>query len=376
MKITLLISILLITCTAYTQTSIDNDSLEKSITNHFETYSAELFRYGGLAMYGESKNTFSEDQIKKEWSLFEQLKKSDLILKPTKIVFALNHNLLIHSPEKGQELLILLNQPTEDPELINNLFLEFYFSGVFGENLALKNLLNNDNEWGEVWSRYLKNNAIYDSSLEPIKNTIQQTDNLNLQLNLLSSLMYIGSPKSIDFVKDIMITTQNDLLQTKSIFVYAELTGFEGINTLEKIKTVGEKSKSEKKGSIEWLKKETSKNNLYGTEVSNDLDFVFRFGDIHSPAMEWLDDKGLLKEKALKNPRRLIKEDKDHLLDLLIDSKCFGLEAVKGSLLLSVEKSDIDKLLELRKLNYYSPNSFTRSREKTIGILIRYLKKK
>ena len=42
-------------------------------------------------------------------------------------------------------------------------------------------------------------------------------------------------------------TSKNDLIQEKAIFVFAELTGFNGIHYLEKVSTVGEKSESEKK---------------------------------------------------------------------------------------------------------------------------------
>lgn len=188
--------------------------------------------------------------------------------------------------------------------------------------------------------------------------------------------MNIGSPESIDFVKKIIESTQNDLIQAKAIFVYVELSGFYGIQYLKKVRYVGEKSESEKKEGIAWLKRETSSKNINGTEVLNDLDFVFRFGDIHSPAMIWLNHKGLLKDKALKKPKSLSTTDKDHLLDLLIESKCFGLEAIKGSLYLSVDKEDLNKLLKLRTLNFYSPNRFTKGRNKTLGILIRFLKKR
>jgi hypothetical protein len=376
MRIKLLILTLLFTCKLYSQTNITADSLNRNITNHFKKYTAELYRYAGLSMYGESKTTFSQSQIDEELALFEQLKASDLINKPTKIVFALNHNLLIHSSTKGEELLSLLNKPTKDSDIIRNLYMEMFFAGEFGEKLVLKNLLITEMNWDEVWAHYLKTNGIYDTSLPQIKSVIQQTNNLDLKLDLTSSLMYIGSPKSIGFVKNIIDTTRNDLLQTKSIFVYAELTGFNGITTLEQVNPVGEKSESEKKGSIDWLKKETNLQNIYGTEVSNDLDFVYRFGDIHSPAMLWLENKGLLKDKALKNPTALTKAEKNQILDLLIDSKCFGLEAIKGALFLSINKTDIDKLKRLRLLNYYSPNRFTKGRGKTLGILIRYLKKR
>ncbi|MEP2025631.1 hypothetical protein [Reichenbachiella sp.] len=308
--------------------------------------------------------------------LFNQVIETELINNPTKSVFALNHNLLIHSPQKGQDLLALLNKPTDDNEVLSLLFLETLFAGQFGEELALNNLESSNNDWSESWARYLSKNAIYNSSISKINVAIQKSTNTEIQRNLLSSLMYIGSPKSIDFIKQIIDTTKNDLIQTQAIFVYAELTGFYGIKELEKVETVGKKSKSEKEGSLSWLKEETNSVNIYGTEVTNDFDFAMRFGDIKSPSMIWMEGKKLLTNKALKNPKPLSESDKNEILDILTDSKCFGLEAIKGTLFLSVTKDDMNKLIELRRLNYYSPNGYTQGRNKTLGILIRYLKKK
>ncbi len=375
MKIRTLVLLLLITSGVWAQDSISADSLEKIIISHFENHPPELYRYMGLTQYGESKSSFSKTQISQEIRFSEQIKHSKLLAEPTKIVFALTHNLLIHSPKSGQELLTLLNRPTENTEIINSLFLEVLFSGQFGEELALINLESNNQQWSKNWANFLSKNAIYDSSIPRIEKIFTKTNNIAIKLNLLSSFMYIGSTKSIDFVKQVMDTTKNDLIQTKAIFVYTELTGYHGIKVLESVDPVGEKSMKEKKGSIDWLERETSNENLYGTEVENDHDFVNRFGDIHSPAMDWLSNKGLLNHKEMNTPKALSKEDKDIIINLLIDSKCFGLEAIKGTLFISIDKTDISKLLALRSLIFYSPNRFSKGREKSVGILIRYLKK-
>ena len=367
---------LLVGSCVFAQDRIPADTLDKLITTHFEKHPPELYRYGGLTMYGETKSSFKQKQIDQELRFFEQLKGSELINKPSDIIFALNHNLLIHSPKSGQELLKLLNKPTADSDVISQLYLQVIFSGKFGEALALDNLESIDQAWSTVWANYLRKNAVYNSSIPRIQSHILKTTNEEIKLDLLSSLMYIGSPSSIDFVKKIIDTTKNDLVQTQAIFVYTELIGYNGIKPLEKVTAVGEKSQAEKKESIAWLIKETSQTNLFGTEVDNDQDFVFRFGDIVSPAMTWLENKGLLKEKSLEKPKPLSKIEKDEILDLLIKSKCFGLEAIKGALFLSIQISDLDKLMELRSLNFYSPNRFTEGRGKTLGILIRYLKKK
>ena len=217
--------------------------------------------------------------------------------------------------------------------------------------------------------------AIYESSIPRIEKILQQTKDTEIKKDLIGALMYISNPKSIEVVKQIIETTKNDEVQTKAIFAIAELAGSEGIKYLESIKTVGEKSKEEIKSSIVWLKKETSSKNKYGTEVTNDIAFIERFGDIKSPAIIWLDKEGLLNEKKAQKPTPLTKDKKDQLLYLLIESKGFGLEAAKAQLFLSIEQSDIDKLLTLRQICYYSPNKFTKGRMNTTGIFIRHLRK-
>ena len=110
----LFIFLAILTATNIFAQNITSDSIDKKITAHFDKFNSELYRYSGLTIYGESKTTLDKDQITKELQLYNEVKNSDLINKPTNTVFALCHNLLIHSPEKGKEFLKLLNKPTED----------------------------------------------------------------------------------------------------------------------------------------------------------------------------------------------------------------------------------------------------------------------
>ena len=359
----------------FAQSAIPADSLDNKIATHFDKFKPELFRYSGLTFYGESKTTFDKSQVSKELELYSEVKKSDLIAKPTKTVFALCHNLLIHSPEKGKEFLNLLNKPIKDKETIGNLFTELIFTGEYGEQIALDNLESNNTEWSNTWAGYLSSFAVYESSIPRIDKMLQQSNDTEIKQDLIDALMYISNPKSMEIVKQIIESTTNDEVQTKAIFAITELSGNEGIKYLESIKTVGKKSKEEKKSSIDWLKKETSSKNKYGVEVSNDIGFIERFGDIKSPAIIWLEKEGLLDVKKAQKPTPLPKEKKDQLFDLLIESKAFGLEAAKGQLFLSIEQADIDKLLTLRQMCYYSPNNFTKGRMNTTGIFIRYLRR-
>jgi len=227
----------------------------------------------------------------------------------------------------------------------------------------------------KLYASYLSSYEIYESSIPRIEKMLQQTNDPEIKQDLISALMYLSNPKSIEIVKQIIVSAKDDEVQTKAIYAFTELSGYDGIKYLESIKTIGEKSKEEKKSSLEWLKKETNSKNKFGTEVTNDIDFIERFGDIKSPAIVWLDNEGLLNEKQSKKPTPLSKDKKDRLIDLLIEAKGFGLEAAKAQLFLSIDQSDIDKLLVLRQVCCYSPNNFTKGRMKTVGIFIRHLRK-
>jgi hypothetical protein len=361
---------------ASAQTTAPTESLDKQIATHFEKYQPELFRYSGLTFYGENQTTFQEEQVNAELELCNKVKSSPLLKNPTENVFALCHNILIHSPEKGKEFLKSLNEPTSDQAVLKWLYPEIMFAGEFGEGLALDNLESGVDFWRKTWSRYLSAFAFYESSIPRIEKMLKQTNDLELQRDLINALMYIGHPRSRETVKQTIESTTSDKVQATAIFAYAELTGYDGISYLKNVTTKGEKSKEEKTSSIDWLKKETSPKNRFGTEVNNNIGFIMRFGDIKSPAMVWLDKEGLLEEKKAEHPVPLTTEKKNKLIDLLIESKGFGLEAAKAQLFLSLEPSDLNKLFTLRQMCLYSPNDFTEGRLKTIGIFARSLRKR
>ena len=372
----LLFSLVLCTVAAFAPAQVMSpDSLEKKLSAHYEQYKPELFRYSGLTTYGETPVRIDKIQVEKELALFNEVKNSGLVNNPTQNVFALCHNLLIHSPGEGKELLKILNKPTTNEETLRLFYTEIIFTGAAGEQLALDNLQSGDLEWSKMWASYLSSRAIYETSIPVIEKMLAQTNDDGIRKDLIGALMYISNPKTIGKVKQVLETTQNDDVQTKCIFAFAELSGYDGIKYLETVKPVGEKSKEEKQSSIDWLKKETSPSNKFGVEVSNDIGFIERFGDIKSPAIIWMDKEGLLKEKIASHPEKLSKEKKDKLLDLLIESKGFGLEAVKAQLFLSLEPTDIDRLLTLRQMLFYSPNNFSNGRMKTVGLFVRYLRK-
>jgi len=354
---------------------ISIDTLENKILKHFEEFLPELYLYSGLTMYGESLPDFDADQISKEQELYREVINSELITKPTNHVFALCHNLLIHSPEKGEEFLKRLNRPTDDEETIRNLSLEFIFAGEFGESLAVQNLDSDNAYWREIWSDCLRKFAIYESSIPKIMDILQTTDNPKVKQNLISALTFISNPKSVEYIKQIIETTHLDEVQASAIYAYTELVGYPAIKYIKAIKPLGANADKEIKSSLDWFKTGTSPSNIYGTEVLNDVGFIERFGDIRSPAIIWLDNEGLLNVKKAQKPKAFTKSQKAEFLNKLIESKGFGLEAAKAQLFKSIEYSDIETLLKLRQYCWYSPNDFSNSRMNTLGICIRYLRK-
>jgi hypothetical protein len=374
MKIKLIFLLLLVSAYTGSSQTAPSDLLEKKIMQHFSEYMPESKRYNGL-MASEEKVVFEKEQINKELQLFEEVKKSALIQHPTTDVFDLCHNILIHSPEKGKEFLTLLNHPDEDKETLIPFYMDAIFTGEFGEQLALKNLSSENVDWRNSWSIYMGSFAVYESSIPVIEKALKKTSDPEIQRDLIGALTFISNPASIVTIKKIISSTKNDETQAKAIFAFTEFAGYDGIAYLEKVTPIGDLSTEEKKSSLEWLKKETSISNKFGVMVTNDIDFITHFGDSKAPSVMLMKEEGLWDTINATHPKVLTKAKKTAVLDALIESKAFGLEAVKAQLFLSLEQGDIPKLLALRQACVYSPNGDSFARLKTIGLFIRYLRK-
>lgn len=357
------------------QTDSIREAIDRKLLEHFDQYIPETKRYSSLTTFGEKKDKFEKEQIDKELKLFEDVKKSSLIKEPTPEIIDLCHNILIHSPEKGHEFLLLLNHPFSNKELLLSFFMEAIFTGEFGERLALKNLTSENMEWRKDWSGYLAAFAIYESSIPMIEKTLQISKDAEMQQDMIGALTFISSPRSIRPIQQIIETTKDDETQAKAIYAYTELTGFDGIKYLEQVKPIGEKAGEERKLSLDFLKKETSLKNRFGVKVYNDLNFILRFGDLQAPSLLWMRKEGLLDTAKASHPVALERVKKNELLRALIDSKGFGLEAVKANLFLSLDQLDMPDLLALRQSIVYSPTSFSFARLQTVGYCIRYLRK-
>jgi hypothetical protein len=357
------------------QTAVSPGQIEKKIVQHFSQYTPESKRYSGSTAYGEKKVVFEKEQIEKELQLFEEIKKSPPIEYPTTDVFDLCHNILIHSPEKGKEFLTLLNHPTEDKQTLMSLYMDAIFTGEFGEQLALKNLASDNAYWRDSWRIYLGSFAVYESSIPVIEKALEQATDPDIQRDLIGALTFISNPKSIVTIKKIIESTKNDETQTKAIFAYTEFAGYDGMTYLEQLTPLGQLSTEEKRSGLAWLKKETSPSNKYGVLLTNDIDFIARFSNSKTPSIQLMAKEGLLDSINSNYPKALPKAKKTALLDALIVSKGFGLEAVEAQLFMSLEQDDIPQLLALRQACVYSPNGYSFARLKTVGLFIRYLRK-
>lgn len=375
MKIRLFILLFICSFNLIGQTDTTYNILQEKIIEHFEHYLPESQRHSDLTSFGEIKKAFEKEQVNKELQLFEEVKKSPLLAEPTREVFDLCHNILIHSPEKGKEFLTLLNHPLHNKELLMPFYMEILFTGEFGERLMLQNLTSPDLDWRRDCSSYLGAFAIYESSIPMIEKTLQISKDVQIQQDLIGALAFIGNPKSVRTMQHLIESTKDDETQARAIFAYTELMGYDGIKYIEQIKTIGERSQEEQKISVNWLKSETGPANKYGIKVSNDLNFILRFGDIVSPSTDWMRKEGLLDTVKASHPVVLEKPKKSELINVLIESKGFGLDAVKTNLFLSIEPIDIPDLLKLRQSCAYSPNSLSFSRLQTVGFCIRYLRK-
>lgn len=352
------------------------EDVENSLIEHFKKYPPELLKYNrGLTTYGGEKTKFTSEQIELELNLLDEIKLNKLHLSPSQTMFLLIHNVMIHSPKKGKEIVLDFNLPTKDDALISYLLMAFMIMGEEGEKLVIENILSSDSSWSKTWVNLYHIHFIYESSLKSIESIIRQTNDIETKSKLINSLMYISVPSSRHLIKSILDTTQSDKLMKASIFVYAELVGYKSIEFIKSLKTVGESSEKEKESTLNWLEEYTSPVDLYGTEIDSDPDFVDRFRNLNSPAIAWAKKVGLLNEENISNPVTLPPSKKNILLSKLIASNGFGLAAVKGTLFKSVEKEDIHKLLELRKISFYSPDNFTSGRLNTLNMLIRYLRK-
>jgi hypothetical protein len=350
-----------------------------AIKSHFKSVTPELNRYGGLTLYGETLSTtaISKEALAREIALYQDAAAAGLLKSPSDEVLSLGHNLIIHDPGTGASYLKLLHISADlaDERHRNALYAATLAAGEKGEEMAVGEMASKNKDRRDFWASYLSQNALYLSSEKPILKYLADEPEPSIKVRLIWALSMIGDPGCLAEIKSVVEHATADEVQAAAIFTYAELAGLDGIGYLESVKPIGAKSTKEKDGSVAWLKKETRADLKHGREVSSDPEFAGLYGDLHtSPVMRWLNTEGLLAPGALKDPPTLAPAKKKELLALLIDSKGFGLEAVKGALFGSLSKEDEPLLLQIRAVSFYSPSYWSNGRLKTIGIMVRKLR--
>jgi hypothetical protein len=350
-----------------------------AIKSHFEKVTPELKRYESLTLYGEtlSGTVPTKQELDRERALFQAAADAGLLKTLPPEVIALGHNLIVHDPSAAEVYLKALHESADltKREIVPAIIVATLAAGELGEKMAVAELASMNKDRRLFWARYLQQNALYLSSVEPIHKHLASESDSAVKTSLILALSEIGSPKSVALVKNLLEHATDDAVQTAAIFSYAELVGFDAIADIEKVKTVGEQSAAQQRDSLQWLKQQTRPDAKHGREVLNSTEFVALFGDLQtSPVIRWLHNERLLQKGVLKENPKLNPEKKKELLELLVDSKGFGLEAVKGSLFRSLAKEDEPSLLRIRCVSFYSPDKTSIGRRKTVGILIRQLR--
>jgi hypothetical protein len=351
----------------------------QAIKNHFKTVTPEFWRYKYLTLYGDtiSGTALSKKELERERALFKAAANTGLLEALPPEVLDLGHNLIIHDPTVAAEYLKALHESADltNRELIPVIYAATLAAGELGEQMAVAELASGDKDRRLYWARYLMYYALYPSSVEPIHKQLARESVTAVKTKLIMSLAKIGSPKSVAVVKDLVERAAEDDVQAVAICAYTEWVGFDGLAYVEKIKPLGEKSELARRNSLAWLKQETSPSAKHGRRVNNDLEFVSRFGDLHgSPIIRWLNKEHLLDKAVLMENPKLSAEQKKELLELLVDSKGFGLEAVQGSLFRSLSKEDEPYLLKIGSVGFYCMLDLPVARHKTVGMMVRHLR--
>jgi hypothetical protein len=353
--------------------------MARAIMSHFQTVSAELVRHRESSDYGEtiSGTAISKTALAREVSLFKEALVTGLLKSPSPLLLALGHNLIVHDPVTGLVYLKALHETADltDNNVAQAIVVGTVAAGEPGEALAVSELASKDGARRAHWAHYLEYYASFLSSAEPIQAQIASESDPAIKASLLRALSKIGSPGSLTVVRDTIEHATDDAVQTAAIFAYVELTGYDAISYMQALKPMGAQSAREREDALEWLKAQTSPESKHGREVSSDAGFVSRFGSLSAnPVLGWLSEHELLKPAALEQPPLLAVPDKAALLELLIDARGFGLEAVKGALFGSLSRQDESALLRIRDVSFYAPNQLSRARLDTIGIMVRRIR--
>lgn len=364
-------------------------ALQKEIAEHFQKVVPEMSRYRGVTFYGETLSATRPDaeSLRKEQELFTKVMATAAAKTLPVEVLLLGHNLVVFEPTlaapAGSErpmtktylraLLAAAADGTAQQQ--SALFYATLAAGALGEQELVAHLDSESVAVRKSLAGFLSRAAIHAASAAPVEQRIAVEPDATVRAMLVRSLAMIGMPSSLKLLRELAERAKDDEVQAAAIFAFVEVAGFTGIAFLEGLSPTGEQARQSLRDGLQYLKDETSPTSRHGREVGNDEEFVMRFGDLSScPTIAWLGKIGRLDEAAVGKPERFSDEHKKELLDLLADAKGFGLEAIKGSLFLSLAKGDEAALLKILAAGFSSPNALTQGRMKTLGIMIRHIR--
>jgi hypothetical protein len=362
-------------------------ALQKQIAEHFTKAVAELSRSSRLTIYGETLSATrpKAETLRKEQELFTKVMATTAAKTLPAEVLMLGHNLVVFEPTlaaptgterpmtKAYLRALIAAAADGNEQQLSALFYAALAAGALGEQEMVAQLDSKSLAVRKALAQFLSYAAIHPASVAPIEKRIAVETDAMVRAMLVRSLALIGMPSSAKLLQELAAKAKDDEVQAAAIFAFVEVAGFDGIAFLNGLSPTGEHAKQSLGDGLQYLKAETSAASKHGREVGNDEEFVMRFGDLSScPTIRWLGQIGRLDEAAVTKREKFTDEHKKKLLDLLADSKGFGLEAIKGSLFLSLAKGDEAALLRILAASFASPDAFTQGRMKTLGIMIRH----
>jgi hypothetical protein len=291
-------------------------------------------------------------------------------------VLALCQNLLIHDPPTGRSFLQVLNHPTEDVGLREYLQVAAVVSGESGERMAITSLKSIDPTWRLFWSEYLRDNAIFESSVPEIGALLMRSGDQRVTANLLRALGAIGSRSALDVLERFVGRAKDDELQSTALTVYTDIAGAAALPFLEKVIPAGAVAAEGRRSQIQRIHRDSTLVDRYELVMRNDVDPAGLQRLASMPSVKWIQGEGLLRPGALDSLGALSVEKKNVLLDSLAASRGLGIWMVKGTLARSLDTADLPKLLEMRSRAYYSPGTYSAFRVRTIAGLIRYIRQR
>lgn len=351
-------------------------SLEIQLDQYFQTVTPELYREYNLVpdSIGTLRSIIvSPEVVAEEIRLYQEAIHSGDALLPSSLVLALCHNLILHDPPTGLRFLQLLNRPTAEETVREYLPVAARAAGEAGERVALDGIAHPDPAWRAYWAAYLRDHAIYESSVPAIEARIGGEAHAKVRAMLLRALATIGSPIALPFLTDFASTATDDELQATAIRAAVEIAGAGARRMLEGLAPRGPRAADEQRAELARIGRDSLLADRYDLLRQNDLD-PEQDARFTAPAVLWLRREGLLRAGALADLTSLSPARKDELLDSLVQGRGFGIWMVKRTLLGSLVARDIPRLLRMRAAAYYSPGETSGLREQTIATLVRYLR--